>query len=54
VRKFKRGLEKYKGKLPFMCFNCGKVGHYASKCPENKKKKYDPRKKFRKVKINKK
>lgn len=34
VRKLKRGSGKYKGKLPFKCFNCGKVCHYASKCPK--------------------
>jgi hypothetical protein len=25
-------LQKYKGKLPFKCFNCGKIGHFAYKC----------------------
>jgi hypothetical protein len=33
VRKLKRGTRKYKGKLPLMCFNCGKVGHFSSKFP---------------------
>ena len=38
VRKLKKGTMKYKGKLPFKCLNCGKIGHYAKKCPfeENK------------------
>ena len=26
-------MGKYKGKLPFKYFNCGKIGHFASKCP---------------------
>ena len=33
VRTLKRGTDKYKGKLLFKLFNCGKVGHFASKCP---------------------
>jgi hypothetical protein len=30
VRKLKN---RYKGKLPFKCFNCGKIGHFSHKCP---------------------
>jgi hypothetical protein len=33
VRKLKRGTRKYKGKLPFKCFNRGKFGHFASRGP---------------------
>ena len=36
VRRLKKGTGKYKGKFPFKCFNCGRVGHYASKCPFKK------------------
>jgi hypothetical protein len=32
VRTLKRGIDKYKGKIPFKCFNCGRVGHFSSKC----------------------
>lgn len=33
VRKIKKGFGKYKGKLPFKCFNCCEIGHFAAKCP---------------------
>ena len=38
VKKLDRGSGKYKGKLPFKCFNYGRVGHYAAKCPHKKVK----------------
>ena len=31
VRILDKGTGKYKGKFPFKSFNCGRVGHYASK-----------------------
>jgi hypothetical protein len=33
VRRLKKGTGKYKGKLPFKCFDCGKVGHFSTKFP---------------------
>ena len=37
IKKLQKGSGKYKGKLPFKCFNCGKIGHFQSKCPYSKK-----------------
>jgi hypothetical protein len=37
VRRLKKGLGKYKGKLPFECFNCGKIGHFVNKFPHKRK-----------------
>jgi FtsZ-binding cell division protein ZapB len=54
VRRLKTGSGKYNGKLPFKCFNCGKVGHFATKCPHKGKEQnsaYEerfPRKKYNK------
>ena len=33
MKKLQKGRGKYKGNLPFKCFECGKIGHFASKCP---------------------
>jgi hypothetical protein len=44
VRKLKRGTDKYKGKLPFKCFNCGRIGHYAKKCPFEENKSFHKKK----------
>lgn len=33
IKKLHKGSGKYKGKLPFKCFDCGKVGYFTSKCP---------------------
>jgi hypothetical protein len=31
IRKLKRGTGKFKGKLPFNCFKCGRICHFDSK-----------------------
>jgi hypothetical protein len=31
--------DRYKGKLPLICFNCDGIGHFSNKCPHKKKEK---------------
>jgi hypothetical protein len=52
VRRLKKGSGIYKGKLPLKCFNCGKIGHFKSKCPPKiKDKTYDNEEKHKHKKL---
>jgi hypothetical protein len=33
IKKLHKGFGRYKGNLPFKCFNCGGIKHFANKCP---------------------
>jgi hypothetical protein len=52
VRRQKKGSCKYKGKLPFKCFNYGKIGNFSSKCPHKiKDHTYDNEEKHKHKKV---
>jgi hypothetical protein len=33
IKKLKKGIGKYKGKIPLICFNYVKIAHFSIKCP---------------------
>ena len=43
-RKLKKEAGIYKGKIPFKSFSCGKIAHFASKCPYNSHDEVDDKK----------
>ena len=47
MKKLKKGTRKYKGQIPLICFNCGKIGHFANKCPYPKKEESDYERTFK-------
>ena len=56
ARKYFKGKEKYKGKIPLICFSCEEVGHIVARCPnrenkdEKKSNKYKGKKEFKNYK----
>ena len=41
IKKLQKGFGRYKGKLPFKCFNCGRIRHFTNKCPYPKQEDSD-------------
>ena len=37
VKKLQQGSGRFRGKLPLKCFACGRVDHYAARCPHKDK-----------------
>jgi hypothetical protein len=39
VKRLNKGTDdRYRGKIPFICFNCDGIGHFSNKYPHNKKR----------------
>jgi hypothetical protein len=39
VRRLNKGTDdRYRGKIPLICFNCDGIGHFSNKCPHKKKR----------------
>ena len=53
ISKLEKGTRKYKGKLPLKCFNCGRIGHFSSKCTYTKQDENEEKEtsKFRRGKL---
>ena len=50
IKKLKRGIHKYKGKIPLKCFNCVIIEHFASKFPYPKQDNNNEREASKKLK----
>ena len=50
VKKLQKGSGKYKGKLPFKCFNCGRIGYFQAKCTYHKEESKDEDEKIKQYK----
>ena len=47
INKHKKGTGKYKGKIPLIYFNYGKIGHFSNKCPHPKQEESDDERTFK-------
>jgi hypothetical protein len=47
MKKLKKGTGRYKGKFPLICFNYGKIGHFATKCTYPKQEESDKERTFK-------